>query len=297
MKRNVITLVVAMLFVVLAACSPVEQTTPPAVVSELMDVVADPIRAEATIPEITIDAADFSFTAPESIGAGWVRVTLKNSGAEPHHIQFLRLNDGVSMEQFQEALQQGEGPAMALVKHLGGVGAIAPTMSAQAILNLSAGEYVILCFISSPSDHMPHLAKGMLSSITVKSMDEASASEPTASLTVRLKDFSFGLPETISSGQAMIEVINDGPETHEFNLLLLADGKSVEDVLEFLNAPDGPPPFTPVGGINGLDVGFKGYIAFDFQPGRYVAICNIPSPKAEGHQHFSLGMIQEFNVK
>jgi hypothetical protein len=42
-------------------------------------------------------------------------VILTNTGAEPHHIQFLRLNDGVSFEQFQEALALGEGPALALV--------------------------------------------------------------------------------------------------------------------------------------------------------------------------------------
>jgi hypothetical protein len=68
-------------------------------------------------------------------------------------------------------------------------------------------------------------------------------------------------------------------------------------VLDFLSAPNGPPPFIPVGGMNGLNPGLKGYVEFDFQPGSYVAICNIPSPKAEGHPHFTLGMIKEFSVQ
>jgi uncharacterized cupredoxin-like copper-binding protein len=222
---------------------------------------------------------------------------LTNSGQEPHHVQFLRLNDDVTVEQFQEALKQGEGPALAMTKQIGGVGAIAPTGSAQAVLNLTAGNYVLICFVPSPSDNVPHLAKGMIKTLTVQEASGASASEPSADLTVRLKDFAFDMPETVPAGSMIIKVVNDGPEPHELNILRLADGKTLEDVAKFLNAPDGPPPFMPVGGINGLDVGLSGYIEFDFQPGTYVAICNIPSPKAEGHPHFTLGMMKEFTVK
>jgi hypothetical protein len=79
-------------------------------------------------------------------------------------------------------------------------------------------------------------------------------------------------------------------------LLRLAEGKTLEDVNQFMAAPNGPPPFLPVGGINGLDAGLSGYIEFDFAPGTYVAICYIPSPHAEGHPHFTLGMVKQFTV-
>jgi len=115
-------------------------------------------------------------------------------------------------------------------------------------------------------------------------------------LTVRLKDYTFDLPEALPVGKTTIKVINDGPEPHELNILRLADGKTAMDVLKFLETPDGPPPFTPVGGMNGLDVGLSGYIEFDFQPGVYAAICNSPSPKVEGRPHFMLGMIKQFAV-
>ncbi len=104
----------------------------------------------ADLPEIKIDAADFSYVAPETVNAGWVRVILINSGQEPHHVQFLRLNDGVTVNQFEEALKQAEGPALALTKQVGGVGAIHPGGTAQAVLNLPAGEYIILCLIPRP---------------------------------------------------------------------------------------------------------------------------------------------------
>ena len=248
------------------------------------------------IAEIKVDAADFSYTAPETVSAGWVRVTLTNSGQEPHHVQFLRLNDGVTAQQFEEALKQGEGPALAMTQQMGGVGAVAPGGSAQAVINLTAGDYVILCLIPSPGDQLPHHAKGMVKTLTVLPYSSSSSNEPAADLTVRLKDYTFDLPESLATGPMTIKVVNDGPEPHEFNLLRLADGMTLVDVVQFLTAPSGPPPFTPVGGMNGLGVGISGYVEFDFQPGTYVAICNIPSPKAEGHPHFTLGMIKQFTV-
>jgi len=249
------------------------------------------------MPEIKINSADYSYTAPETVTAGWVRVILTNSGTEPHHVQFLRLNDGVTVQQFEDALKQGEGPALAMTKQVGGVGAVHPGGMAGAVINLPAGEYVILCLIPSPSDHVAHHAKGMIKSLTVSEGDNT-ASEPTASLTVQLKDFMFDLPASLPAGKNVIMLINEGPEPHEFNILRLEEGKTADDVLKFLKGEaGGPPPFAPVGGMNGLDVGVSGYAELDLMPGNYVAICNIPSPKGNGAPHFMLGMVKEFTVK
>lgn len=248
------------------------------------------------IPEIKISAADFSYIAPLKIRSGWVRVILTNTGDEAHHVQFLRLNDGVNVDQFEAALKQAEGPALAMTKQVGGVGAVAPGMTAEAVINLPAGEYVILCLIPSPGDRMAHHTKGMVRAMTVKDASGHGA-EPMAGLTVHLKDFSFEMPDSLTAGPLTVQVINDGPEPHEFNILKLAEGKTAVDVIQFLNGAGGPPPFIPVGGMNGLDRDVSGYALLNLEPGKYVAICNIPSPKAEGHPHFALGMIKEFTVK
>ena len=250
-----------------------------------------------SIPEIAIDAADFSYTAPETINAGWVRVKLTNNGKEPHHVQFLRLNDDVTLEAFQEALQKGPGAEMTVSKLMGGVGQIAPNGSAQVVLNLTAGEYVIICFVSSPSDHVPHLAKGMIKPLTVLESGAAAAPEPTAEVTVTMKDYLIDFPETLPAGPRIIKVVNNGPDFHELNLLRLEDGKTAKDVSQYLAAPNGPPPFVPIGGMNGLDAGASGYVELDLEPGTYVAICYIPTAKSEGHPHFTRGMIKEFTVQ
>lgn len=288
---------ILLLSIVLAACGSSAPTDSAPASSVTEAPATDTVVSNSdSLPGITITAEDFSYKAPVKTGAGWVRVTLKNNGTEPHHVQFLRLNDGVTVQQFQDALAQGEGPAMALVKQVGGVGAVAPGLSGSAVINLPAGEYVILCFIVSPASHQPHFAMGMIKSLTVEDRGDT-ASEPAAGLTVRLKDFTFDLPDTLSSGPLTVQVINEGPEPHEFNIMRLANGKSASDVMQFLNGDvSGPPPFTSIGGMNGLDVGSTGYAEVNLLPGKYVAICNIPSPTAEGKPHFMLGMIKEFTV-
>jgi hypothetical protein len=296
-----IALTLALMALLINACAPANSATvaPPPSEPARPPTVAPthtPSPPATTLPEIKVNAADYSYTAPETISAGWVRVLLSNSGTEPHHVQFLRLNNGVTVEQFEQALKQAEGPALAMTKQVGGVGAIHPGGTASAIVNLPAGEYVILCLIPSASDHVAHHAKGMIKSLKVEAGENA-ATEPTASLDVRLQDYSFNMPESLPAGATTIKVTNDGPEPHEFNILRLEKGKTAADVLAFLSgAAGGPPPFAPVGGMNGLDVGVTGYAELNLEPGKYVAICNIPSPKAEGHPHFMLGMIKEFSV-
>jgi hypothetical protein len=144
---------------------------------------------------------------------------------------------------------------------------------------------------------MPHLTKGMIQALSIGAAGENMPKEPTAGLTIRLRDYTFEMPAELPSGQTMIQVVNDGPEPHELNILALEEGKTAEDVAGYLADPNGPPPFRPVGGMNGLDPEKFGYMELNLAPGKYVAICNIPSPKAQGHPHFTLGMIHEFSVK
>ncbi len=298
--KKILVFTVIVLALVLTACGSSAPTAgrfnPLAALATPTDAPApEPVEVAGSIPDVKIDAADYSFTVPETISAGWVRIILTNSGAEPHHIQFLRLNDGVTANQFMEALNQDIGPALAMVKEVGGVAPIHPGGSASAVLNLPVGDYVVLCFIPSPSDETPHVAKGMFKSLKVEA-GASVAAEPSADLIVHLKDFLFDMPDSLPAGALTVEVINDGPESHEFNIHRLEDGKTANDVLEFLNGAGGPPPFTPVGGLNGLGTGLKGYAELNLEPGTYIAICMIPSPKAEGHPHFTLGMIKQFTV-
>lgn len=248
----------------------------------------------AAIPEITVMAHEYAFDLPKAIPAGLVRVRFEVHGQEPHHAQFARLNDGVTFEQFVAALQKGENEALPLITFPGGAAPIDPGSKSSVVINLPVGNYVMLCFVPSP-DGVPHLAKGMVTPFTVVE-SQNQAPEPEAQATIKLVDFSFVLPTDIKAGKQIWKVVNEGSQIHEINLMKLAEGKTIEDVMAWAQKPEGQPPFANVGGYNGMDPKATGWIDLDLTPGDYIAICHVPDP-ATGKAHELLGMVLPFTVQ
>jgi uncharacterized cupredoxin-like copper-binding protein len=283
-KQLLITLAILAIAILLSACGSAIASTP--------------AGSDAAIPEITIKAADYSFEVSDQIEAGLVKLTLVNDGEELHHAQIIRLNDGVTMEQFQTALQQGPEVALPLITLVGGPGVVDPGLQSQVILELMPGQYVLLCFIPG-HDGVPHLAKGMIRPIEVVAHtdhDHPSVSEPKADAVVKLLDFSFVLPSEIKAGEQLWQVVNEGQQPHEIAIMKLAEGKTMADVQAFMQAPQGAPPFASVGGFQAINPDASGWLHLNLEPGNYVAICHVPDP-ASGHAHAELGMVMPFIVK
>ncbi|MBI3953592.1 MAG: hypothetical protein HY330_03680 [Chloroflexi bacterium] len=269
----------------------------------------------AAIPVVSVAAADFSFALPDTISGGLTRLQLKNTGKESHHAQFVRLNDGVTVQQFQSTLQGAlqaaatEGPAalgrvFALVTFTGGPAPIGPGGTSEAVANLAAGQYLLLCFIPSP-DGVPHLAKGMIKPLTVSAGPAKPPAEPSAKGTVSLGDFAFvGLP-SLSSGKATLKVTNIGKEPHEMGVLRLK-GVPAAQLKQMLTAPPppagaappaGPPPYEDAGGLQAIMPGATAWATLDLKPGDYAVVCFVPSGANRGAPHVALGMFSSFTVK
>lgn len=255
--------------------------------------VAGPVEAH---PVILIRGTDYAFQAPATIKAGFIALEFVNAGAEPHHAQVARLNDGVTPEQFGEALKKGPQAALPLVTLVGGPGFTAPGGRQRVSLNLGPGTYVLACFVDSP-DGTPHVAKGMISFFRVTGT-AAQAGQLRSAGTIVLKDFSFVLPQGFT-GKGIYLVVNEGAQPHEVTIVRLAPGKTMEDLEAFLaqtGPPAGPPPIIPAGGAQGLTGGQVNYLHLNLAPGNYVALCFIPDP-ASGKPHVALGMLTPFRVR
>jgi hypothetical protein len=274
-----------------AAPTTAARTTAPATTA------ASTTAAAAQLPVIDVVEKDFAFDLPQQLPAGVVRITASNEGAETHHAQFARLNDGVSYEQLFAAFAGGPEAALPLVTLTGGPGPTQPSANLSVTTELPEGQYVVLCLISG-ADGIPHAAKGMVAQVTVA--DESNESEAVeGDVQVGLIDFAFdGLPKTLE-GDAVIQVTNEGEESHELAVLKLAEGATSADVIDAISAtapPAGPPPFSEVSGFQGIAPGATGTLDLDLEAGNYVALCFIPSPANEGKPHVALGMIAEFSV-
>jgi hypothetical protein len=258
-------------------------------------------KAESKATTLDVVAKDFSFTTASSVKAGLVDVRLDNQGQYEHQAQLVRINDGVTPQQLQEAQSDPTGEkVLALVAVKGGVNGIAPGAKQSVISNLDAGNYLMLCFIGEP-DGTPHVAKGMVTPFTVTGTAPAEVSEPKYDYEIEAKDFSFTVP-ALKSGTHTIEFKNNGPQPHEATMYKVADGKTPADVQKFLGTvatggkPDGPPPFKGAGGGPAIAPNTAVFPTLDLQPGTYVLTCFIPDP-ASHKPHIALGMFTSFEVK
>jgi hypothetical protein len=242
---------------------------------------------------VAVTATDYALAAPETLREGAVTFRLTNRGKEFHHLWVIRLEQGKTMDDFRTALQAG-GRFPAWARSMGGPNAPRPEGGeADATLVLAAGRYVLACGIPSP-DGIPHFMKGMMRPLTVLP-GAGSAGAPRADITMSLRDYSFVLSDTPAAGRRVIEVRNDGAQTHEVELVQLAPGKSVHDVLAWVEKPAGPPPGMPLGGVSPLGRGGVASFEVSLAPGRYGMICFLPDV-TDGKAHHEHGMIQEFEV-
>jgi hypothetical protein len=246
-------------------------------------------------PEVVFKGVDYAFESPNLINAGLVTLKFDNIGEEDHHLQLARLQDGVAFEEFVTKLQTEGGAAYALLEAVGGVGILQPGVSQSVTVNLQKpGLYVALCVLPN-GEGVPHLALGMIKPIEVIATENV-VEAPAADLEVHMLDFGYDIPTEVSAGKQIWEVFNAGVQPHELLVAKLNDGKTIADVMTYLqNGEEGEAPYDFVGGAQAMVTSYSNFVEFDFTPGEYVALCFVPDP-ATGKPHIALGMVRPFTV-
>ena len=159
---------VAIIFLLIAGCgggeSPSETSAPPS--------PKEPVPLE-------IIASDFAFDITSPVPAGTYDFTLVNQGEAAHHADFYRLNEGVTFEEFQEALLSSEPafggfPAevgeLMVSGSLTRVSRVGPGESGTGRGELEPGVHAVVCAIDviKGTTVTPHYALGMMSEVQVK---------------------------------------------------------------------------------------------------------------------------------
>ena len=248
-----------------------------------------PKRASAQV--VTVTAVDYGFEAPTSVAAGTVTLKLVNKGKELHHLAIAKLEQGHTIEDLQKA---PPGPPPEWFKTVGGPNAPALGGSAQATVTLEPGNYVLMCFIPSPTDGKSHFMKGMMKPLTVTGTS-ATPVEPKADVTMRLVDYGFDVTGQLTAGKRVIRVENDAEQVHEVFVAKLNPGKSAMDLAQWAEKLEGPPPIGTAGGVTPMEKGRYAYITLNLEPGRYALLCFAPDAK-DGKPHIAHGMIREITV-
>jgi plastocyanin len=246
-----------------------------------------------TRPKVTIVAQDYSFTAPATIPAGYVDVSIENKGKEDHQVQFVKLGS-MSLDAFKAAaIKTDIGAVQKSTVFAGGPNVASAGKTTTATVKLEPGKYALVCFIPANSDGKPHAAHGMIAAVDVARTAASDDTPPTAASRIILGDFSFTLPARFT-GQGVVDVSNQGTQVHEMGIFKLKPGKTLKDAKGFLLTPPGtpppagPPPFTAVPGIGGVT---------GLTPQQHAwLVCFFPDPKKGDIPHALEGMVKAFTI-
>ncbi|MDH3207742.1 MAG: hypothetical protein OEO79_14155 [Gemmatimonadota bacterium] len=254
------------------------------------------MRAPAAPREVHFTASDFAFEGPETIEAGMLTLVLHNSAETWHHLQLVRLPDGMSMQEFEQGMasMQPGTPPPPWFMDAGGVNPPPPGEPARVTMLVEPGEYAVLCLVDTP-DKIPHVMKGMIRPLTVTASSEPPAPLPPSDLTLTLVDYAFSFSAPPTSATRVIRVENGATQAHEIAIFRLLPGKTMDDLGAWAATYEGPAPMTPVGGVPAIRPGQVADVYVDLEPGAYVALCFLPDA-TDGLPHLDHGMALPFQV-
>ena len=136
---------------------------------ELQVTAAPDEQPEAPEVDVTVSLADFEFDAPETLAAGETTFEVTNNGTQAHEMAVFSLDEGITTEDVvailtEEVELQGPPP----FAFTGQVAVMTPGESGITTLDLEAGTFALLCFVTDPETETPHFALGMAQDLVVE---------------------------------------------------------------------------------------------------------------------------------
>ncbi len=311
--------VVAMLLAMPAGVAAQEGTPAPATFADTMG-----------LPELRVRVTDTAFEGlPAEAPAGRYLLTLEIEAAEGGGLGFMQLPEGMSLDDFIAVLggptaaspeaplgtpvaevgppAEGEGPEgppewYYQTKMAGGTGAFPAGQTAQAIVELSPGEWI--AWADDPE--APQAPVGL--TVTGEAGATAAADEePAADVTVTMFEYDFTLEGAFGTGPQVIKVANVGAQPHHMFMARSPEPVTEEQIRQILEldmqgatpAPDAalpdPDAFVPVAYMSTLSTGATAWLPATLEPGYYVVVCFVPDV-ASGMPHAFDGMYGVFTV-
>lgn len=259
-------------------------------------------------PELKVTIVDDPQTgqafkvATTTIPAGYVLITAVNQSKDGSSVGLIGPGPGKTMQDLMneaatpEPNNQGFPSFFIHATLPGGPATVAPGETAQAIVQLAAGDWGL--WGGSESSNPPPVFINATGG-------GAAQPEPPASVTITEVDFAFGgLGAAIPAGKQTWKVVNAGTQPHMLSLSQVPAGTTLEQVLAAVSSPPNATPaagaltqsdFHDVGGIILQSPGATAWTLLDLPKGRYSATCFMTDPR-NGEPHAMEGMIAVFDA-
>ena len=260
-----------------------------------MDNSAEQSKADEKqeIPRVTVTITEDSFTAPDTIAAGYVNIQLVNEAADMHSAHLIKLDEGYSSRQLIEAyadsmLSGGARPEW--MTHRGGV--ISETGTSDITIFLDAGNYTWVCVMGT--DSVPHFKGHESSAVIVVGEVDSAIKMPDPDVVINMTDKNHEIDSKVEPGMQSVQVVNSGTKYHLVAISKLDQDATADDVVSWFTSYNGPPPATGIVATSAIGPGLTAHLNIDFEPGTYVAYC---MANAEGNFHLMDGAITTFTVE
>jgi hypothetical protein len=234
------------------------------------------------------------------IPSGYVLLNVTNNSKDETGAGILGPGEGQTMDELiataatPPADPGGFPPFLYDATILGGPGTLQPGQSAQALVNIPAGDWAVFSEGSQP----PAFIKAVES-------PDANTTAPAAALTLTLGDFYFGGMDAVASGSQIWEVTNEGAQPHMVDIAKVPDGTTVDQLIATILTIDAGTPTTGAltmdqiqdlsYGVFLLSKGQTMYLPLTLEAGTYAVLCFVTDP-ATGKPHAMEGMINVFTT-
>jgi len=133
------------------------------------EIVVTPATSNTANADVRVNATmtlvDYGFQFSQPLAAGRQTIRVKNTAEQAHEVVILKLQPGKKTSDVFAWMEKMEGPPPGAP--VGGTTPMARGEENIITLDLTPGEYGLICFVSDAKDGKPHVAHGMLSQFTI----------------------------------------------------------------------------------------------------------------------------------
>jgi len=277
------------------------------------------------LPGLRVQVTDTAYEGlPAETAAGRYLLTMEVSVAEGAGLNFLRLPDEMSFDDFMavlagppagspEAMEGTPGAEAGPPEGEGGVpewyfqaemagGTAGFGGTAQAIVDLTPGQWI--AWAGFPDAPQPPVGL----TITGEAGATPAGAEPAADVTVNMFEYDFSVEGSLTPGSHVFAVRTVGAQPHEMFMLRAPGPVTEEQIAQVLEmemqggtpAPDAdvpnPDEFIPVASMTPLSMGKTGWIPVTLEAGTYIILCFVPDIES-GMPHAYHGMYEVITVE
>ena len=112
-------------------------------------------------------AGGLRLRALAAVDGGSHTFLVENVGPQPHELVVVKLAPGKTIQDFAAWAESLKGPPPAAP--VGGVAGLDKGLTAHFTVDLTPGEYGMICFVPDAKDGKPHLVHGMMKQFKVES--------------------------------------------------------------------------------------------------------------------------------